>query len=219
MKNLIVVLFTLSLGICQAQTTHHSSARRSSNRGGKAPAACSQFNLDPNGDKPLKEVSTPPTSRCSLGNSNGFRLPDPNCTPGAINPSITEDVLRNPHFTTKCVRDGATTAQQKNATYKWYALSKPANNTGQTQVCELDHLISLELGGADTLDNLWPQCGPSGADLHERFFKRKDTVENYLAKQVKDGKMNLSDAQKGIASDWTQYLKDAEAACPGGRCN
>jgi len=50
----------------------------------------------------------------------------------------------------------------------------------------LDHLISLELGGADTLDNIWPQCGPSGVALPQRFFKEKDTVENFLAMQVRE---------------------------------
>jgi hypothetical protein len=86
------------------------------------------------------------------------------------------------------------------------------------QTCELDHLISLELGGADTLDNIWPQCGPPGRVLRERFFKQKDIVENYLAKQVRDGVMDLNQAQQGIATDWTQYIDDARKACPGGKC-
>jgi len=153
-----------------------------------------------------------------LNNRDGFLLPDPKCTPGAINPTLTLDVLKDPQFTTKCVRDKATTAQEKFVTYRWYGLNKPAGNTGQNQVCELDHLVSLELGGADTLDNLWPQCGPSHVELQERFFKRKDTVENYLAREVRNGNMSLTSAQKGIAKDWTQYLQDAESACPNGRC-
>jgi hypothetical protein len=70
----------------------------------------------------------------------------------------------------------------------------------------LDHLISLELGGADTLGNIWPQCGPSGIVLAKRYFKIKDAVENYLAVQVRSGDMPLADAQHGIATDWTQYI-------------
>jgi hypothetical protein len=34
-------------------------------------------------------------------------------------------------------------------------------------------------------------------------------VENYLADEVKSGKMSLAVAQRGIASDWTQYLDAA----------
>jgi len=82
----------------------------------------------------------------------------------------------------------------------------------------LDHLISLELGGADTLDNIWPQCGPSDVTLPQRFFKEKDTVENFLAMQVRAGRMDLIDAQRGIATDWTQFLDEARRACPEGRC-
>jgi hypothetical protein len=92
--------------------------------------------------------------------------------------------------------------EEKAKTYEWYNLPLPSNNSGENQTCELDHLISLELGGADTLANIWPQCGPSGVALPQRFFKEKDTVENFLAMQVREGQMDLSEAQKGIATDW-----------------
>jgi hypothetical protein len=71
-------------------------------------------------------------------------------------------------------------------------------------------LALLELGGADGLGNIWPQCGPDGVPLDERYFKAKDRVENYLADEVKAGRMSLHDAQRGIASDWTQYLTIAD---------
>ena len=74
-----------------------------------------------------------------------------------------------------------------------------------------DHLVPLGIGGADTLDNIGPQCGPAGASLDRRYFKQKDMVENYLAAQVKAGNMNLKDAQQGIATDWTQYLDHMSA--------
>jgi hypothetical protein len=107
----------------------------------------------------------------------------------------------------------STSATAKNKTYSWYRLPHPANNTGATQFCELDHLISLELGGADTLENIWPQCGPDKVTLRERYFKQKDAVENYLAAQVKAGTISLHDAQWGIANDWTRFL-DAASAGP-----
>ncbi len=149
---------------------------------------------------------------------NGFPLPDPDCTPGAINRTLTAKVLRDPEFRTSCVRNNTTTATEKNSTYHLYAIPHPQNNTGVMQICELDHLVSLELGGADTLDNIWPQCGPSRVVLIHRYFKQKDIVENYLAKQVRDGVIDLADAQKGIATDWTQFLEDAKNACTTARC-
>ena len=73
----------------------------------------------------------------------------------------------------------------------------------------MDHLVPLELGGADGLGNIWPECGPDATVLENRFFKTKDRVENYLAREVRAGRMSLGDAQRGIASDWTQYLAAA----------
>jgi hypothetical protein len=216
------LLGLMTIGFSQAQTTTAAkktttAAKKKTSHSKKGVSGC-PAGIDVQGDHPMQQVTIPPTQKCSVGNKNGFLIPDPNCTPGAVNPTLTLDILKDPHFTTKCVRDRATTLQDKAKTYKWYKIPHPANNTGASQSCELDHLISLELGGADTLDNLWPQCGPSKVSLNKRFFKRKDTVENYLAKQVRDGTMSLEDAQKGIATDWTQYLTEAEKACPGGKC-
>jgi hypothetical protein len=182
------------------------------------PPICDQFNVDGRASAPLRTVSLPPQQTCTIHTNNGFPVPDPNCTPGAINPTLTIEVLRDRSFTTRCIRDAATQEVEKATTYEWYNLPHPSNNSGESQSCELDHLISLELGGADTLDNIWPQCGPSGVSLPQRFFKEKDTVENFLAMQVREGRMDLSEAQKGVATDWTQFLDQARRACPEGRC-
>jgi hypothetical protein len=148
------------------------------------PAVCDQLNVDGRASTPLRTVSSlPPSRSCTTHTSNGFPVPDPNCTPGAINLTLTIEVLRDRSFTTKCVRDAATKEEEKATTYEWYNLPHPSNNSGENQICELDHLVSLEIGGADTLDNIWPQCGPSGVALPQRFFKEKDTVENFLAMQ------------------------------------
>jgi hypothetical protein len=141
-------------------------------------------------------------------------IPDPKCTPGAINPTITIEMIQDGTFSTKCVRSQGTSAAEKASMYEFYGISRPLQNYGETQSCELDHLVPLDLGGADTLDNIWPQCGPPSVPLTQRYFKLKDMVEIYLLKQVRDGKISLSDAQRGIAGDWTQYLPAARQ--PGG---
>jgi hypothetical protein len=204
---LLSVTFVFATSFAQTGHPHHSHG-----------AANCPAGVDAKGDSSLQTVNLPPTQKCSTSTKNGFMLPDPNCTPGAVNPSLTLAILKDTNFTTKCVRDQATQPAAKAKTYHWYQITKPTNNSGQAQTCELDHLISLELGGADTLDNIWPQCGPSHVALAKRFFKRKDAVENFLAKQVRDGKMTLADAQKGIATDWTQFLDEAEKECPAGNC-
>jgi hypothetical protein len=48
---------------------------------------------------------------------------------------------------------------------------------------------------------LWPEPrygSPNAAN--------KDKVENYLKARVCNGSLSLANAQKGIATDWTQYL-------------
>jgi hypothetical protein len=180
-------------------------------------AACTQFDIDGTASESFAAEGATSPSTCNTRLKNGFPVPDLACTPGAINPTITITVLQDPSFRTACVRGHASSTAEKNQTYDLYGISHPDHNSGQTQTCELDHLISLELGGADTTDNIWPQCGPKDVALSERFFKRKDAVENFLAKQVRDGKMSLADAQKGIATDWTQFLAASEG-CEGAAC-
>jgi hypothetical protein len=179
---------------------------------------CSQFPIDPQASSAFGQGSSPSPGSCRIRLINGFPVPDSTCTPGAVNPTVTAEILRNRAFRTGCLRNLATSEQHKSVTYEWYGVPHPSNNSGPTQICELDHYVPLELGGADTLDNIWPQCGPAGVKLEQRYFKMKDTVENYLTWAVKSGRMELSIAQRGIASDWTQYLDAAERTCPGGHC-
>ena len=67
---------------------------------------------------------------------------------------------------------------------------------------EIDHLISLELGGSNDISNLWPQsfCGINNA--HD-----KDKLENKLHALVCSGKMQLQDAQSCISKNWIDCQK------------
>ncbi len=162
---------------------------------------------------------TPAPGVCRTRMVDGNLLPDPRCTPGGVDPSITADMLRDRSFSTRCDRDCASSHAQKLEEYSWYGIERPRGNQGPRQVCELDHLVPLALGGADGLGHLWPECGPAGAALAERSFKIKDRVENYLADAVKAGRMPLAEAQRGIAEDWSRYLPAANQYCAqGGRC-
>ena len=209
---------------------------RSSGRPSEIPSARSRRDFDqtrPRGHEHETEppLQTPCDSRyfaqwqmpapdsCAVRQRNGYTIPDPRCTPGGMNPSVTADTLRNPSWRTREVRNCAESEAQKHVAYRWYQVQKPRINSNQNQVCELDHLVPLELGGADGMGNIWPQCGPDAVALNQRYFKQKDHVENYLAEEVKAGRMPLADAQRGIARDWTQYLSDADLWCGRtGRC-
>jgi len=62
---------------------------------------------------------------------------------------------------------------------------------------EVDHLISLELGGSNAIRNLWPEpyAGRWGA-------RTKDVLENRLHELVCDGRLSLRSAQRQEAGDW-----------------
>jgi hypothetical protein len=76
---------------------------------------------------------------------------------------------------------------------------------------EVDHLIPLELGGDNAIENLWAEPASPKPGFHE-----KDKVENYLHKQVCSGVMTLEDAQKAIATDWLSVWKQMNGAGESG---
>jgi len=121
------------------------------------------------------------TQRCVLAAKAALPHPDKEripvsgaeCTPGGIHPTLKAEVLSDLDFRTGGICDNATTAQESAQTYHWHGISHLANNEGVMQTCELDHFISPELGGAYTVDNIWPQCGPPGPVLRARCFKER----------------------------------------------
>jgi len=76
---------------------------------------------------------------------------------------------------------------------------------------EVDHLISLELGGSNAIRNLWPQpyAGRWGA-------RTKDVLENRLHELVCDGRLSLASAQRQEARDWVAAYRKYVGTPPGG---
>jgi hypothetical protein len=103
---------------------------------------------------------------------------------------------------TQCVR--AVPTKTKNAVYKSYGMT--GNHTGfcdTDQGCEVDHLISLELGGSNDQKNLWPEPY-EGEEFNAHV---KDQLENWLHTEVCAGRMPLKQAQKEISSNWIEAFK------------
>jgi len=86
--------------------------------------------------------------------------------------------------------------------FKSQALADYGETYGKT--IELDHLIPLELGGANSASNLWPE--PNRADA-TGFNNPKDPVEARLKAAVCSGKVTLVAAQDAIAVDWVTAEK------------
>src|SRR4051812_25146734 len=136
------------------------------------------------------------TVRRSRGCHVNGPLPDRGCTPGARFTKVTKDDVCVPGYA-KRVRN--VPASRKNAVYKAYGITKHFN--GETG--EVDHLVSLELGGSNDQANLFPEA----ASPHPGS-KDKDKLENRLHKLVCDGTLALATAQRAIVKDWVKaYAK------------
>jgi hypothetical protein len=124
---------------------------------------------------------------------------------GAQNPSpIVPDSIKSPGATrvvtlksvctqgsSKIVRN--VPQSEKNAVYREYGIAH--RHPGEY---EIDHIVSLELGGSNDIKNLFPESyitKPYNAHL-------KDKLENELHVEICSGKITMKDAQFAISHDW-----------------
>lgn len=152
----------------------------------------------------------------STPGASGVVLPNADQTPGkAADASAlngTADKICAKGFSTKSVRPPVNVTNKiKTETMKAYGL-----DPSQAKSYELDHLISLTIGGdPQSVQNLWPEpwekdaAHPDGVAAPGTGAQTKDKVENWLHKQVCDRKMTLEAAQQGEAHDWGQYRQQA----------
>jgi 5-methylcytosine-specific restriction endonuclease McrA len=137
-------------------------------------------------------------------------LPDPSITKGALRLNSKAKICaikwgKDERHVTQKMKDGAYAQYGTAPGQGVCALKTHAGTNGQpvTEGCEVDHLISRDLGGADTIENLWPQPYTQHPGAHE-----KDWLETELNKEVCAGKTTLQDAQNEIKTDWyAAYLK------------
>jgi hypothetical protein len=141
----------------------------------------------------------PAPGSCHYSYVGSYPLPDPNCTPGAINPQVTQvdidSTICSTGFTSTIRPPEDVTEPEKDASAAAYGYA------GSSHVAEYDHLIPLELGG-DPNDpaNLWvePPDNPNATS----FANTKDQLESRLNSLVCSGQITLAAAQQAIASNW-----------------
>jgi hypothetical protein len=116
-------------------------------------------------------------------------IPNARLTPGMIDPNATVEKVCTPGYS-KSVR--RVTSYTKKQVFTEYNIDR------NSDIFEVDHLISLSLGGSNSLYNLWPQSyttKPFNAIM-------KDRLELRLHSLVCSGKLDLRTAQYMIAKDW-----------------
>jgi len=135
-----------------------------------------------------------------------YARPNPKITPGAVDARLVADTSKKPHMVggveaNLCAKDFRTGPWRKVSESEKKAACKAY---GQATACpgpnwELDHLISLEIGGSDAVQNLWPQ---PIADARVKDHG----VEDPLPKLVCAGKISLKDAQACVSTDWVTCM-------------
>jgi hypothetical protein len=127
--------------------------------------------------------------------------PDPVRTPGAVDPDITQDNIKenicNPNWSTRSIRPPVNYTNR----LKLEQIREYADADTNPRDYEEDHLIPLEIGGNPTdPKNLWPE--PYETSIPDGGARYKDKVESYLHRQVCDDNLGIVQAQQEIASDW-----------------
>ncbi|KAJ7212321.1 hypothetical protein O6H91_Y477200 [Diphasiastrum complanatum] len=132
----------------------------------------------------LKEVKHPP--------QDGV-YPDPELTPGSVQ-ETDYTVFCQPGWAS---RHRHVTESVREEVYSSYGLPGGDHTGYCSDSCELDHLISLELGGSNEPTNLWPESYTGEWNAHV-----KDKLENQLHKLVCCGAVGADVAANDISSDW-----------------
>jgi len=120
--------------------------------------------------------------------------PKPRLTPGETRPITLDQVCRSPKAEVISSGISPETRRQVFASYGIHA--------AQVNEFEVDYLITPDLGGAGSIRNLWPQ--PYSARWNARV---KDELEQRLHDLVCEGKLDLSTAQRELATDWIGAYK------------
>jgi hypothetical protein len=95
---------------------------------------------------------------------------------------------------------------EKNAVYAEYGI--PRTHYGRPY--EVDHIVSLELGGSNDIGNLYPEAAANPSP----GFHIKDKLENKLHSLVCSQQIGLRTVQKAIASNWVVLYKNVYGVSP-----
>jgi hypothetical protein len=177
-------------------------ARRRLATGIVVPAAMFAFMACERAASPMPEtapaaIDTARSAQAVENSDSSLRypfVPDPALTPGAALDVTAADICVSGY--SKRVRN--VPAEVKREAYANYGV-----RTHEPGEYEIDHLISLELGGSNSLRNLWPQSFRT----HPWNAYVKDALENELHRRVCAGTIDLARAQAAISHDWVSAYR------------
>jgi hypothetical protein len=120
--------------------------------------------------------------------SAGGPKPKANLTPGETRPITLAEVCRQ---SAEVISHDIPEEMQRRV-FAAYGIKSP-----RADQFEVDYLVTPDLGGTDSIRNLWPQ--PYSVRWNAQI---KDKLEQRLHQLVCGGQLDLATAQHDIASDW-----------------
>jgi hypothetical protein len=177
-----------------------------------SPAPSSQSGLEPQATQAASPTPSPTASKRpshhqtggsvhTTGSVPAVDMPNRKLTPGVALPVTAAQVCTTGY----AGRVRNVPASEKEAVYARYAVEHVPYQH------EVDHLISLEIGGSNDIRNLWPEpyAGRWGA-------RTKDVLENKLHDLVCSHRLSLRSAQQQEASNWVAAYKRYVGGTGGG---
>jgi hypothetical protein len=128
-----------------------------------------------------------------MGSEHALLVPIPNLTPGAARPITASQA---------CVAGPLDQMSSIPLSVRQQVFHEYGMDDAPSKQYEVDHLITPELGGTDDIQNLWPE--PYSSEWNARV---KDQLEDHLRELVCEGKLDVSTAQREIATDWISAYK------------
>jgi hypothetical protein len=129
-------------------------------------------------------------------------FPDRRCSPGAFYGDATLAMICGPGYSAR-VRNVPESV--KAAVYAEYGI--PRGHFGRAY--EVDHIVSLELGGSNDISNLYPEAASPRPGYHD-----KDRLENRLHALVCSHQLGLRAVQHAIASNWVGLYRQVFRVVP-----
>jgi hypothetical protein len=151
--------------------------------GSSAPAATTPTTGSPNVGRTVLVARRTRVIGCKLGAN-----PDRRCSPGAYYSGLTTAVICSSSFRTGPIRNVPESE-------KFQVEREKPRHYGHS--LEIDHIVSLELGGSNDIANLFPE----GAYAHPGY-RIKDKLENELHRRVCARTIGLRAVQRAIAANW-----------------
>jgi hypothetical protein len=122
-------------------------------------------------------------------------VPDPTLTPGSIRTTDTSEICSH----------GTRQLRHWDRARDDFVMAEYGLPPGPHADYEIDHLVPLGIGGADDVRNLWPE--PRRSIEPEWSAETKDRLEWKLHDLICSGALDVREAQRMIADDWTEAYR------------